>query len=158
MFYYHLSSDKDLHSILPSKSERLPGICLPRIPESCADEDQKTLRVCIAPAVWLCLLSGPRKGPLYIYAVDPPAISDPNLSPIGNSSDFPNTGEKWITDNDIVRSGGKIGMSYKGFTIHTFDVECAIRAFIGLDRPITPSAASDTELWDIRGAQWFLRD
>jgi hypothetical protein len=128
---------------------------VPRIPEDCAGEDRTIARVCVAPSVWQCLISIPRKCKLFIYLVRTSSVSDPVHSR-GEVHDFSHTGEKWITDHDIQSCGGRIVMMAQGCVEYTDDVEGAIRQMVGY--PVRPADGSDGDFWSVRNGEWLLKD
>ena len=152
--YYHLSEDGGLEVISSSSFVRAPGICLPRIPEDCPGEDQRTRRVCVAPSVWQCVLSIGRKCKLFIYQVRTSSVTNPIVIP-GKISDFDPMGEKWITDDDIQKCGGQIALRPLGFIKYTDEVEWAIRKVVG--RPVSAIAGSDSSFFVDRDGEWLLK-
>lgn len=135
------------------------GVMTPRIPRQSQEamEDQTTARVCVSPQVWLCALAGiVQFGRLHVYIVDAQSMTEPLPNLAGKLSDFINTGEKWITDNDIAVCGGEIEMNYLGFINFNQDLEYKLRRFVGC--PVLPSVASDDGIWNITDARFELRD
>lgn len=71
-------------------------------------------------------------------------------------ADFANTGEKWITDNNVEACGGRIDLVNVGFIDFYPVLEHRIRKVVG--RPVLPSATTDEKVWRIVGDQWLLKD
>ncbi|MBU1055987.1 MAG: hypothetical protein KKC46_19490 [Proteobacteria bacterium] len=98
--YYHLSGHDHLREIVEGNSDFAKGQISPRIPTDCFGED-KTPRVCFSPSVWQCILSKPIDETVYkldIYEISVDHLSDP----VGLVADIDMTGEKWITNDDML--------------------------------------------------------
>lgn len=167
MTYYHLAVLPSCQFIYPSSPEFDEKEIMPRIPGPneeddhetkrvsgrCEGEERETKRVSIAPTVWGCALSklSAVERTFHIYEINVESPSDPKGCP----SDYAVTGEKWLTDDDVKKSGGTIELKCLGFIrldgeLH--DKLTTLREQGKLPRP----PDSEDCLWEKHDGEWLL--
>ena len=106
--------------------------------------------------MWQCVLSLPRSlcrcGTLHIYKINVESVTDPITHPTDPPTDFEITGEKWVTDDDVDRSSGRIDMTHPGFIEVTEKLWWNLEELHKKDSLPRPPADEES-IWDIKGGQ-----